>query len=138
MNRRFSKEELYTIRNRIPIDFVIRSVAKLRWEVQGGIFRFCCPVCGGFDTATNRHTNLARCFRCKRNFNTIDTVMLVSGSSFVQSVIALKKSCYGVMQRRSHKSSVEWKPPDEESIHQGVRRSSTPQSIKEILQELCL
>ena len=37
-----------------------------------GYFRFLCPLCGDFNTATNSRTNLARCFRCEKNFNPIE------------------------------------------------------------------
>ena len=51
-----------------------------------GCFRFLCPLCNGYDTAVNPKTNLARCFRCEKNFNTIDLVMLVRQADFVHSV----------------------------------------------------
>ena len=34
----------------------------------------------------NTKTNLARCFRCKRNFNPIDMTMTVKRYSFIQAV----------------------------------------------------
>ena len=40
--------------------------------------------------ATNPKTNLARCFRCERNFNTIDMVMICNGLRFVEGVKYLK------------------------------------------------
>ncbi|XPS89502.1 hypothetical protein Dvar_75210 [Desulfosarcina variabilis str. Montpellier] len=51
-----------------------------------GIFRFLCPLCNEFQTATNPKTNLARCFLCEKNFNPIDLVMTVKGLGFVDSV----------------------------------------------------
>ena len=45
-----------------------------------------CPLCRDFDTAVNTTTNLARCFRCKRNFNPIDMTMTVKRYSFIQAV----------------------------------------------------
>jgi hypothetical protein len=44
----------------------------------------------GCDTATNPLTNLARCFRCRRNFNPIEMVMAVQECSFVEAVERLK------------------------------------------------
>jgi len=144
MKKRFSSEELYAVRNFIPIDFVIRNVVKLRWKLDSKIFRFVCPVCGGFDTAINRHTNLARCFQCERNFNTIDIVMLVRGSSFVESVLSLK-SCHNDFLGQSNqvstalgngaaRSTIGETSTDRDG---GTRPLSQPQSIKDILQELC-
>ena len=59
-------------------------------RVIKGCFRFMCPLCGGFDTAVNPKTNLARCFACEKNFNTIDLVMLIRQTDFVHSVKFLK------------------------------------------------
>lgn len=56
-----------------------------------GVFRFCCPVCKNYHTGVNPESNLARCFDCKRNYNTIDLLELVTGSGFVQSVRFLKR-----------------------------------------------
>ena len=56
-----------------------------------GYFRFCCPVCNEFNTSVNSKTNLARCFDCRKNYNTIDLVMLVKGSNFIQSVNFLQR-----------------------------------------------
>jgi reverse gyrase len=59
-------------------------------KVNGGFFRFLCPLCSGFETATNPKTNLARCFSCERNFNTIDMMMICRKMNFVESVKYLK------------------------------------------------
>ncbi|MCK8601145.1 hypothetical protein [Desulfoferrobacter suflitae] len=47
-------------------------------------FRF--PLCSEFQTATNPKTNLARCFRCQKNFNPIDIVMAVNCCNFREAV----------------------------------------------------
>ena len=80
---------LRRLRNDIDIDLVIK---RLRLETRNSqkIFRFRCPLCHGFHTATNPKTNLARCFDCQRNFNPIDMVMAASARSFVQTVEFLK------------------------------------------------
>ena len=80
---------LRRLRNDIDIDLVIK---RLRLETRNSqkIFRFRCPLCHGFHTATNPKTNLARCFDCQRNFNPIDMVMAVTARSFVQTVEFLK------------------------------------------------
>jgi hypothetical protein len=54
-------------------------------RVTQGCFRFMCPLCQGFNTAVNPKTNLARCFACEKNFNTIDLVMLIRQTDFVHS-----------------------------------------------------
>jgi hypothetical protein len=80
---------LKRLRNDIDIDLVIK---RLRLETRSSqkIFRFRCPLCHGFHTATNPKTNLARCFDCRINFNPIDLVMAASARSFVQTVEFLK------------------------------------------------
>lgn len=90
MGRRFSAEELYEIRNSIPINDLIRELM-IPSKVSEGFFRFLCPLCNEGQTATNPKTNLARCFRCEKNFNTIDMYMICRKSGFVESVRELKK-----------------------------------------------
>ena len=74
------------MRNQINIEMLIEKTLAIPCAVTKGCFRFRCPMCDGFDTAVNPKTNLARCFRCEKNFNTIDLVMLVRQTNFVQSV----------------------------------------------------
>ncbi|MCP4256993.1 MAG: hypothetical protein GY774_05630 [Planctomycetes bacterium] len=80
---------LRRLRNEIDIDLIIN---RLGVETRSGekIFRFRCPLCHGFHTATNPRTNLARCFDCQRNYNPIDLVMAVTTQSFVETVEFLK------------------------------------------------
>jgi DNA primase len=82
---RYSKEFLHRIRNEIDIRHVVQALA-LPWKISDGYFRFLCPQCSEFNTATHPRTNLGRCFRCRRNFNPIDIVMAVRASSFLESV----------------------------------------------------
>jgi len=85
-NRCFSSSQLYAMRNQINIEILIEKTLAIPCAVTKGCFRFRCPLCNGFDTAVNSKTNLARCFRCEKNFNTIDLVMLIRKTNFVQSV----------------------------------------------------
>lgn len=89
MPKRFSKETLVSIRNDIPIALVI-SKLKLPTKETDSVFRFLCPACGEFQTAINPKTNLSRCFRCERNFNTIELVMQERKLSFTDSVEKLQ------------------------------------------------
>jgi len=91
MRKRFSDQELFELRNRIPVDVLIKDQLKMVAKKRDGVLRFLCPICNEFNTATQKSTNLARCFRCEKNFNTIDLVMIVNGSDFVQSVEYLKR-----------------------------------------------
>jgi hypothetical protein len=96
--RCFSSSQLYAVRNEINIEMLIEKTLAIPSAVTKGCFRFLCPLCNGFDTAVNPKTNLARCFRCEKNFNTIDLVMLVRRTNFVQSV----KFLQSIHQKDSH------------------------------------
>jgi len=90
MTRRFTGNELFKLRNLIPVEMLIKEQLNIASKMSEGYFRFLCPICNEFQTAANRKTNLARCFRCEKNFNPIDLVMIVKGLGFVESVKYLK------------------------------------------------
>ena len=83
--KRFSKHELFKLRNSININMLIYEILKIPSKVSRGRLRFLCPVCSQFNTSTKRETNLARCFGCTRNFNTIEMVMVTKKLDFIQS-----------------------------------------------------
>ena len=78
-------EKLRRIRNDVAVGDVLRGLG-VPTKLREGYLRFLCPLCGEFNTATNPRTNLARCFRCKRNFNTVDLTMIVTHASFLEAV----------------------------------------------------
>lgn len=82
---RYPPELLRALRNDIPIGQLIADLDILS-KVSDGYFRFLCPRCREFHTATNPETNLARCFRCRENFNPIDLVMITRGLNFTGAV----------------------------------------------------
>ena len=86
MGKRFSSKELYNLRNSIPIHVLIETELGIPAKISEGVFRFLCPLCNEFQTAVNPKTNLSRCFRCEKNFNTIDLVMTCRRIGFVDSV----------------------------------------------------
>lgn len=86
MAKRYSKEFLRMLRNEIPIAILISDLLKMPNKVSEGYFRFLCPICSEFNTATKQKTNLARCFRCEKNFNPIDMVMEVKRVAFIDAV----------------------------------------------------
>ena len=88
---RLSAARLSYLRNKIPIADVIQHRLGLSTHYRSQLLRFSCPLCRGFDTATNPATNLARCFRCQKNFNPIDMVMIVANCSFLDAVKFLEK-----------------------------------------------
>jgi hypothetical protein len=86
MAKTVTKEMLRQLRNDIPIEELIARVLDIPHKYTEGYFRFLCPLCNEFNTATKKETNLARCFRCRRNFNPIDMVMTYHGSDFLETV----------------------------------------------------
>jgi predicted RNA-binding Zn-ribbon protein involved in translation (DUF1610 family) len=86
MPNRYAQQTLRRLRNDIPIAILIADILELPWKTAEGYFRFLCPRCGGFDTATNPKTNLARCFTCKQNLNPIDITMIVKHQNFREAV----------------------------------------------------
>ena len=89
MNR-IHPSHLVRLRNDIPIGELIERHLDLPAKRSEGILRFRCPRCGEFHTATNPRTNLARCFRCQKNFNPIDLVIAVQHCSFLDAVKILE------------------------------------------------
>jgi len=90
MKKRFSSRELFEVRNFVPVDMLIRDELQIPSKISEGVFRFLCPICNEFRTSTKSTTNLARCFLCERNFNTIDLVIIVRRKEFRESVKYLK------------------------------------------------
>ena len=86
MSQRIPRQTLFRLRNDIPIDFIILDFLDLPRKMSEGFLRFLCPLCLEFNSATNPKTNLARCFRCKKNFNPIDLVMVDKGVPFKDAV----------------------------------------------------
>jgi hypothetical protein len=86
----YTRKELFILRNDIPVDSLIEELG-IPFKISEGYFRFGCPVCREFNTSVNPKTNLARCFRRKKNYNTIDFVKIVRGVNFKNSVEFLKK-----------------------------------------------
>ena len=80
-----SADQLRTLRNDVSV-LVVISDLRIPTKKRGTRRTFRCSVCGGFHTATNLRTNLARCFRCERNFNPIDLVIAERNSSFLDAV----------------------------------------------------
>jgi hypothetical protein len=85
MTRYFSRQLLYRIRNEIRL---AELLPQLQWPHKTRDGRLCllCPRCDEFLTVVNPRTNLARCFRCEVNFNTIDLTMSIKECDFVDAV----------------------------------------------------
>ena len=90
MSRRIAEAELRRLRNDVDITALIQRLG-IPWKRRDGYFRFLCPICGEFNTATNPRTNLGRCFRCRENFNPIDLVMRLERIPFLEAVEFIRR-----------------------------------------------
>ncbi len=63
-------------------------------KIRDGRFVFLCPHCGEMQAAVNPRNNLAHCFACHKNLNTIDLLMLL-GYDFPTAVTVLE----GLLER---------------------------------------
>ena len=109
----FTKQQLFQVRNEIDIDWLINE--KLSIERQfNGAWRFRCPLCQGLNTATQKKTNLARCFSCQKNFNTIDIVIYTKKINFVPSVRFL----LSLLDKKTPQSDPDKKDSGEVKEHQ--------------------
>lgn len=86
MKQRFSAQQLRIIRNNIPINTLIKDILMISCKVKEGGLRFRCPLCSEYNTAAYQNSNLARCFPCAKNFNTIDLVLITKKLSFVEAI----------------------------------------------------
>jgi len=104
--QRLSATFLRALRNEILINDLVTSIFKLPFNYSEGYLRFLCPLCCEFHTATDQKTNLARCFRCQRNFNPIDPAMVVNNQSFIEAVRFLEPFCLYIGGKSSDESPV--------------------------------
>ena len=79
------------LRNSVEIRVLIGEHLQIPGKISEGCFRFLCPLCREFNTATNPTTNLARCFGCQKNFNPIDIVMIERKCDFLAAVGYLQR-----------------------------------------------
>ena len=121
---RFSNEELYALRNKIPVSILIEKALGISCRTTEGVFRFLCPLCNEFNTAVHSKTNLARCFLCQKNFNTIDLVMLVKKTDFVNTIHFLKDYWKNILTQNHPKPDM----AEEKNQH--------PQHIGDILKSI--
>ena len=59
-----------------------------------GIYRFVCPQSHESQTAGNPKNNLSRCFRCEKNCNVINLVIIDKKLPFVQAVMYFDKQLH--------------------------------------------
>lgn len=83
--RKYSSIELRKIRNDIPLKELCHALG-VQCKLVEDFWRFLCPMCRDFHTAINPRNNLGRCFRCQKNINSIDMVMITTGRTFTEAV----------------------------------------------------
>ncbi len=84
-----TRDHLRRLRNEIDFSQLLRY---LRWPHNRtrGKLTFVCPECSESQTSVNPKTNLARCFRCEKNWNPIDFTMHVYHIEFLEAVAQLE------------------------------------------------
>ena len=123
------------MRNKIPAAILIEKVLRIPSRTTEGVFRFLCPLCNEFTTAVNSKTNLARCFRCKKNFNTIDLVMLVKKMDFVNTIGFLKDYLKSIpTENRPRPESIEDKNQYPQHIGGILKSIIPPQPVMEFFE----
>ncbi|ETR70160.1 MAG: DnaG5 [Candidatus Magnetoglobus multicellularis str. Araruama] len=130
--KRFSADQLRTLRNEIPIHILIEKELKIPCKYSEGVFRFLCPLCGEFMASVKKETNLARCFVCNQNINTIELVMYDKKWKFVDSVKYLQ-NYYDASLKQSSRCSRR----KVEAMEDNKNSGSCPQAIGDILKH-CL
>ena len=91
ITERISAEDLRAMRNEILIETLITRKLRIPHKYETGHLRFLCPECRYRHTDINRETNLARCFRCERNYNPIDLVMAELDYEFLTACAYLRE-----------------------------------------------
>ena len=125
---RYTRLQLYALRNHIPINRVIKALG-IPCSIHDGHYRFCCPVCNEFNTGIYTKKNLARCFNCKKNHNTIDLVIKVKGVSFIESAAYLEKLKENMPTAISRPERPKKMTGQKELVHIGdIFKSLTPSS----------
>ncbi len=80
-----TRDYLRRLRNEIDFGQLFRYMSWPHKHRDGKLI-FVCPDCGESQTDVNRRTNLARCFRCEKNWNPIDFTIDVHRIEFLEAV----------------------------------------------------
>ncbi len=84
-----TRDYLRRLRNEIDFGQLFRYLSWSHKRTDGKLI-FVCPQCNESQTSVNPKTNLARCFRCEKNWNPIDFTMEVYRIEFLEAVGQLK------------------------------------------------
>ena len=133
MNKQFTSEELQRLRNHISIEILIKGLKIPHRLLPGDLFRFECPRCFGYHTAIHPKTNLARCFTCQENYNSIELVMIARSLSFVASVKLLQSFEIKLIKPKSLAIKTEVRP----NVISHCQKDGL-KSVGQILQQIAL
>jgi len=102
-------ELLRRLRNDLPMAFVIAALGRdgPSSKIRDGRFCFLCPRCNEMLVYVNPRNNLAHCFHCNMNLNTID-LMRWMGFDFTFAVETLAR-WLDEHERRRRKSTADRK-----------------------------
>jgi len=113
---RYTRQQLFALRNHIPIDKVIESLG-IHNAIHDGQYRFSCPVCHQMDTGILRKKNIVRCFTCEKQYNTIDLVLKVLGLGFLESAAYLEEIKAQMPAETNQTDHSEKMAPKKEMLH---------------------
>ena len=101
------KELLRRLRNDLPMAAVIAALGRdgPPSKIRNGRFCFLCPRCNEMLAYVNPSNNLAHCFHCHANLNTID-LMQMTGFDFLSAVELLAR-WLNEYERRRPKSTAD-------------------------------
>ncbi len=137
MKRRFTRHELFVLRNEIPIQLLIEKKLEVPSKTREGKFRFLSPCCGEFNTGVKLDDNVARCFRCEKRFNTIEITKAVRDCDFVSSVHFLQKYHSELFSKpgggRSSQAAIRFNMGDPPEYRESCNQ---PLPIKSILEDM--
>ena len=86
------RDRLRRIRNDLPMPVAIAALGREGppSKIRDGRFCFLCPHCGEMLAYVNPRNNLAHCFGCRKNLNTIDLLRML-GYDFTAAVAILER-----------------------------------------------
>jgi hypothetical protein len=80
------RDRLRQLRNDINFQSLFHRLGWPWKRRDDGVLQFVCPLCSESQTSVNPRTNLARCFRCDRNWNPIDFTIEVTRMDFLETI----------------------------------------------------
>ena len=101
------KDLLRRLRNDLPMAFAIAALGRdgPPSKMRDGRFCFLCPHCNEMLAYVNPRNNLAHCFHCNMNLNTIDLMQMMRFD--VRSAVETLQRWLNEYERRCPKSTAD-------------------------------